>query len=165
MRKIEKHQKLVFFLTYLAIVFVACAGCGRDNNVLGITGHRGEALKPVASGIITNSGGGDCMTYGLYALVEPPGDEDGDFLFVLRNVSAKSIDLESVKIDNFRLQDSRGRLARMVLHSLPRGVGWGDATSLQICAIDFTNLSFPLVFSFKANVGNSVYLSITNIGN
>ena len=155
--------KSACFIPLLAIVFTACAGCSHESNSVVITGPRVEVLTPVASGIITNVSGGDHMSYGLYSLVGPPGYGDEDFLLVLRNIGAKFIDLEAVTIHNFRLQDSKGREARLVLHSLPRSVGAEEATSLQICAIDFSNASFPLVLTFKANLGVPVYLCITNI--
>jgi hypothetical protein len=163
MRTIEKRLRSAWFIPCLEIVFVICTGCWHDSNGASITDHKVEALVPVASGVITNASGGDYMDYGLYVFVEPPGYGDEDFLLVLRNISAKFIDLGSIRSGNISLHDSKGKEVRLALHSLPQSVAWKEATSLQICAIDFTNASFPLVLTLKANLGIPIYLSITNV--
>jgi hypothetical protein len=163
MRKVEIHLMSVCFISYFVMFLTIWAGCGYQKDSKDSTGTRTEALTAIASGIITNPSGGEHMSYGLYALVGPPGYGDRDFLLVLRNTDSKFIDTKTVTKDNFRLQDSKGREARLVLRSLPQSVAWQEATSLEISAINFTNMSFPLVLTFKANLGVPVYLCITNI--
>jgi hypothetical protein len=123
-----------------------------------------EGLVPVGTGMITNASGGDFIGYGLYAFAGSSRFGEEEFLLVLRNINSKFINLAEVTADNFKLQDSKGRNARLVLRSLPQNAAWQQATSLQLATIDFTNASNPLTLTFKATfAGVPASLCITNI--
>lgn len=151
------------FILILAISLITSAGCERESGSVTKAGHGIEGLAPVGSGIITNASGGDFMSYNLYALVEPPGGSENDFLLVLRNTSSKFIDFQEATVDKFELKDSKGKQAKLALHSIPRSIAYGEATSLHISAIDFTNAAYPLALTFKADLGIPVFLSVSNI--
>ena len=117
-----------------------------------------------------NTNGATVVSYGLYTLSAPlslsssPKIGD-DLILVIRNIGAKSIALADVTVNNFSLQDANGKYGHLVLHSLPRTVAYGEATSIHLALIDYAGLVYPWVLTFKTEPSAFVpiYLSITNI--
>jgi len=161
----SRLTRLPWFMSYLMITLIACPGCGHESKSNITSSPRIEMLAPVGTGMITNASGGDFISYSLYALTGSLRFDEEDFLLVFRNISAKGIGLADVTVDNFRLQDSKGKYVTLALHSLPRSIGYREATSLHLAVIDFTNASCPLALTFKATfAGVPVSMCITNIG-
>jgi len=155
----------VFYIISISLFTLALAGCteGEQEQKSRAAPEHGQGLRKLDAGTITNTSGGDFIRYGFYVMTGAPESSEEDFLVIMRNLNAKFIDLEILTKDNFKLQDANGKEAKLVLHSLPRSIAVGEATSLQISAIDFTNVSYPLVFTFKANVEIPISLRVTNI--
>ena len=157
------NLKVACSIPPFALALFVFVGCWRESGTRTITEHITEVPTIIGTGLITNANGGDFMSYGFYALAEPLGSSEKDFLLVLRNTGAKYVDLNSTTIDACEIQDVKGKKPRLILRSHPMGVANQESTSLQFAVNDYTNLLYPLAFSFKANFHIPVYLCITNI--
>lgn len=165
MKSIVIRFNVAWFIPCLLIALVIGAGCSHKSGNSIATDSGTEGLVSVGAGMITNASGGDFIGYGLYSFAGSSRFDEEDFLLVLRNINSKFINFADVTADDFKLQDSIGRNATLVLRSLPQNAAYQEATSLQLGVIDFTNASYPLTLTFKATfAGVPASLCITNVG-
>jgi len=169
MKSIGKYLE-AFGLTYCLIVcLMACIGCRTEKDATDTDADviplKGEKVVQVDTGTVKTMDGGDLMTYSLCIFTSSSHYGNEDFLLVLRNTSAKGIDLHDLTVSNFTVYDSRGERAKLVLRSQPKSVQWGEATSVQIGVIGFAKAHCPLILTLNhtSSFSNPVYLCVSNI--
>jgi hypothetical protein len=169
MRSIRKRANALGFMCSLIVGLTACIGCRTEKQDVDtdtdIIPLKKEMVVQVDTGTVKTPEGGDLMTYSLSILTSSLHYGSEDLLLVLRNTSAKGIDLHDLTVSNFTLCDSRGEKAKLVLRSQPKSVQWGEASSVQIGVLGFTGAHRPLVLTLNKPSTNSnpVYLCVSNI--
>lgn len=165
MKSIYLQMKSAWY-TIFCTTLIFCSGCWHESATGGATRQNGHIIVPISAGIITNgSGGGNFIGYDFYLISNSSQGDEINGLLMFQNISSKSIDLSGITAENFSLKDSHGKAVTLVLRNTAKRIAYQRMTSLQMAAIDSTNLSYPLVLTFKTILTDiPVYLCITNIG-
>ena len=121
----------------------------------------GETLVPLKSGE-TNM-----VSYGLSCVVSdwklatnaPPGSS---LVLTLRNTGAKSIDMDSVTVEDFTLRDAKEQEMKIYLWTLkPRSMGYGDSTIIHLAVDHAGDAPQPWTLHFKSKPKAFVPIELT----
>ncbi len=106
--------------------------------------------------MLLKSGETNMISYGLSCVMSdwrhgtnaPPGSS---LVLTLRNTGAKSIDMESVTVEDFSLRDANGHGVKIYLWTLtPRSMGYGDDTIIHLAVDHAGDAPQPWTLHFKS---------------
>jgi hypothetical protein len=145
------------------LVLSSARGVGAETHGGG-TNQVGEVLTPLATG---EAG---VLSYGLYCAASrssrvptnaPPG---ASLVLVLRNIGAKSINMENVTVEDFKLEDSTGKAVKLYLWTKPRTIGYRDSTVVHLIADLSEDPVPPWTLRFKSKTNAFVQFDLQIAG-
>jgi len=115
-----------------------------------------------------NTGDSGNISYGLYCMTcvpriysNGPVEIGGDLVLIMRNTGAKSINMNGVTVENFKLLDASGRNIKCYLWTTPRTMGFGDSTVIHIVVDHYSDAIQPWALSFKSKPDAFVPINLT----
>lgn len=159
------YSKVSFTLVGLTAIFLlfGCCCFAGDSHGSFPTNQPGETLIPLKNGETA------IVSYGLYCIASnsrafsnaPVG---GNLVLLLRNIGAKSINMNDVTVEDFRLQDSMGKDIKLYLRVTPQTIGYGDVTVIYITVEHYDNAAQPWTLTFKSKPKAFVPINLTITG-
>jgi hypothetical protein len=150
---------MINYLIFIASLIAALAGETADHN----PETTGELLMPIKTGETS------LFSYGLYSVLSEnrigsnsvPGR---DLLLMLRNIGAKSLNMEGVTVEDFSFTDSKGKDIKLYLWNVPRTISYGNSTVIHLVTQYNTNMAPPLNLTFQSKTNSFVQFKLSISG-